>query len=97
VSGYGRKQSYEEEGEGYGGRSQHEKPSYGDDSPKRVSHEGGDYERPSYGSRRSDDDDEDRNKYRDGDEEGYGRGKYVSFLFLKISDFLTFYADPNDV
>ncbi|KAB5561209.1 hypothetical protein DKX38_006166 [Salix brachista] len=84
-SGYGRKESCGEEGEGYGGRSRYEKPIYRDDSPKRSSHGrqegGGEFGRPSHGSRRSDDDDEDRRrKYRDGSEEGHGRKKYVGFF-----------------
>ncbi|KAJ6766249.1 hypothetical protein OIU79_022249 [Salix purpurea] len=83
-SEYGRKESCGEEGEGYGGRSRYEKPIYRDDSPKRSSHGrqegGGEFGRPSHGSRRSDDDDEDRrSKYRDGGEEGHGRKKYVGF------------------
>ncbi|KAJ6364985.1 hypothetical protein OIU76_029876 [Salix suchowensis] len=84
-SGYGRKESCREKREGYRGRSRYEKPIYRDDSPKRSSHGrqegGGEFGRPSHGSRRSDDNDEDRrSKYRDGGEEGHGRKKYVGFF-----------------
>uniref|UniRef100_A0A6N2KQ69 Uncharacterized protein n=1 Tax=Salix viminalis TaxID=40686 RepID=A0A6N2KQ69_SALVM len=87
-SGYGRRPESEYES------GDHERPSeqeseYGSMYETMRGHRvrnmgiwegGGEFGRPSHGSRRSDDDDEDRrSKYRDGGEEGHGRKKYVGF------------------
>ncbi|KAJ6707837.1 hypothetical protein OIU85_028135 [Salix viminalis] len=80
-SGYGRRQE-SEYGSMYETMRGHRVRNM--DLAKRSSHGrqegGGEFGRPSHGSRRSDDDDEDRrSKYRDGGEEGHGRKKYVGF------------------
>ena len=98
-SGYGRKPGYGEEqegggGYGYGGRSEtteFEKPSYGDEPPRRPagygrpSYEGQEgYEKPSYG-RSEEEESYEKPKYGgygEESEEGYGRKKYVSDHFF---------------